>query len=309
LVTGAAGFAGGHLVDRLVADGVRVTAWHRPGGTAPRAIAGVTWKAVDLLDREAVVRALDETAADAVYHCAGAPHVGSSWRQTRATFEVNVLCTHRLLEALRLTHPAARLVITSSAMVYAASLEALHEGSAVGPASPYGVSKLAQEMVATEDAGTQDVVIARAFNHFGPRQSPGFVTSDFARRVADIEAGRFAPEIAVGNLEARRDLTDVRDTVDAYRHLAAGGRAGGVYNVCSGQAVMMGDLLEMLLARARTAIAVRVDPARFRPVDQPLVLGDNTRIRSELGWAPAIPLSQTLDDVLNYWRGKAASGT
>ncbi len=308
LVTGAAGFAGGHLVDRLVRDGVGVTAWHRPGGAPPRPLAGATWAAVDLGDRDAIARALDRIAPDAVYHCAGAPHVGRSWDRTLATFETNVRCTHHLVEALRVRHPRARLVVTSSAMVYATSDEALSERAPLHPASPYAVSKLAQELVALEDAGPQHVCIARSFNHFGPRQTPGFVTSDFARRIADIEAGRFPPEMAVGNLDARRDLTDVRDTVRAYQLMAERGTAGRIYNVCSGRTVVIRELLDRLLARARVPIAVRTDPKRLRPSDQPIVLGDSGRIRSELGWQPTIPLDQTLDDVLAYWRGQSAAG-
>lgn len=307
VVTGAAGFAGSHLIDLLACSGVTVTAWNRPGGSEPRVVDGVSWDAVDLMNRATVERALERAAPDIVYHCSGAPHVGGSWHNTAATFEANVRCTHHLVESLRALHSPARLLITSSAMVYAASAEALNEESTVQPASPYAVSKLAQELVAAEDSEGRHVSIVRAFNHFGPRQTPGFVTSDFARRIADIEAGHMKPEIAVGNLEARRDLTDVRDTVRAYRLIGERGRAGRTYNVCSGRTVVIRELLEMLLARARVPISVRTDPARFRPIDQPVVLGDNTRIRDELGWTPEIPLQQTLDDVLEYWRGQATT--
>lgn len=306
VVTGAAGFAGSHLVDLLADEGQRVVAWHRPGGHPPRPVEGVTWDAVDLMDRAAIAHALERARPDIVYHCAGAPHVGHSWRNTLATFEANVRCTHHLVEALRAGHRDIRVVVTSSAMVYAASSTALDETAVVQPASPYAVSKLAQEMVAREDAGGLQVSIARSFNHFGPRQSPGFVTSDFARRIADIEAGRFAPEIAVGNLEARRDLTDVRDTVRAYRLMAAGAEPGAIYNVCSGRTIVIRELLDLLLARARVPITVRTDPARLRPSDQPVVLGDPSRIQRDLGWTATIPLERTLDDVLEYWRGQAA---
>lgn len=306
LVTGAAGFAGGHLVELLAQQGQRVVAWARPGGQPPRPAEGVTWDAVDLRDRTAVAEALKRARPDVVYHCAGAPHVGHSWQKTRSTFETNVLCTHHLMEALRASHRHTRVVVTSSAMVYAASNEALGEQSLVRPASPYAVSKLAQEMVALEDSGDQQVAVARAFNHFGPRQSPGFVTSDFARRIADIEAGRFKPEIAVGNLDARRDLTDVRDTVRAYALMAERARPGAIYNVCSGRTVVIRDLLDMLLAKAQVPITIRTDPARLRPSDQPIVLGDPSRIQTDLGWSATIPLAQTLDDVLAYWRAQAA---
>lgn len=304
LVTGAAGFAGSHLLDLLVQEGVPVTAWHRPGGSAPRDVPGVMWESVDLLDRECVRAAIGRLNPQTVYHCAGAPHVGHSWNTTEATLATNVRCTHYLVEALRDHGRDVRLMVTSSAMVYAASTAALSEDSPVRPASPYAVSKLAQEMVAIDGADTQRVTVARAFNHFGPRQSQGFVAADFARRIADIEAGHGPPEIAVGNLEARRDLTDVRDTVRAYRLIAEQGLKGRTYNVCSGRTIVVRDLLDLLLARALVPIAVRIDPTRFRPIDQPVVLGDPGRIRAELGWTPLIPLEQTLDDLLAYWRGR-----
>ncbi len=308
LVTGAAGFAGSHLIDLLTLEGNPVTAWHRPGGSPPRPVPGVIWEPVDLLDREAVRRAIERLDPAVVYHCAGAPNVSHSWSTIGSTFAMNVRCTHHLVEALRRHGGRARLMVAGSAMIYEASTDALSEDAAVRPASPYAVSKLAQEMVAMEDAGAQHVSIARSFNHLGPRQNPGFVASDFARRIADIEAGRFEPEIAVGNLDAHRDLTDVRDTVRAYRLIAERGQAGRTYNVCSGRTVLIRALLEMLLARARVPVAVRTDPARFRPIDQPIVLGNPARIQSELGWTPRIPLEQTLDDLLAYWRERAAAG-
>jgi GDP-4-dehydro-6-deoxy-D-mannose reductase len=148
-------------------------------------------------------------------------------------------------------------------------------------------------------------MIARAFNHFGPRQDPWFVASGFARRIADIEAGRWAPEISVGNLDARRDLTDVRDTVRAYRMILERGAPGRAYNVCSGRAIAIRELLDMLLARARVPIEIKIDPARYRPNDLPLLVGDPGRLRDELGWQPEVPLSRTIDDLLEYWRCQA----
>jgi GDP-4-dehydro-6-deoxy-D-mannose reductase len=147
------------------------------------------------------------------------------------------------------------------------------------------------------------IMIARAFNHFGPRQHPDFSTSGFARQIASIEAGLQPPEIAVGNLDARRDLTDVRDTVRAYRAIVDRGQPGRAYNVCSGHAVAMRAVLDMLIARARIPIRVQVDPKRLRPNDVPVLLGDPGRLHAELGWAPTIPLEKTLDDILLYWRG------
>jgi GDP-4-dehydro-6-deoxy-D-mannose reductase len=161
-------------------------------------------------------------------------------------------------------------------------------------------------MVGGDNPDGPQVLVARAFNHFGPRQDPWFVGSGFARRIADIEVGRWEPDIAVGNLDARRDLTDVRDTVKAYRQILERGVPGRIYNVCSGHAIAIRELLDLLLSRARVPIRIKVDPARYRPNDQPLIVGDPTRIRTELGWTPEIPIEQTLDDLLEFWRATAS---
>ncbi len=310
LVTGAAGFVGGHLIDLLASSGRSdIVAWHRPRGSAPgggaTSAANVSWQGVDLLDAPLVRRAIDELKPAAVYHCAGAAHVGLSWGDTARTLAINVRGTHHLLDALRRARPGARVVIPSSAMVYAPADRALSEDDPLVPRSPYALSKLAQEMEGLRSiADGLDVTVARAFNHMGPRQDPFFAAAGFARRIADIEAGRWEPEIAVGNLDARRDLTDVRDTIRAYTIILARGTVGRPYNVCSGRAITIRELLERLLARARVPIRVRVDQARLRPNDVPLLLGDPGRIQSELGWQPEIPLDRTLDDLLDDWRSR-----
>jgi GDP-4-dehydro-6-deoxy-D-mannose reductase len=302
LVTGAAGFAGSHLIDLLSRDGAEIVAWHRPGGGAPREVAGTRWEAVDLLDHSSVVAAVARLRPSSVYHCAGAAHVGQSWDSTESTFATNVRGTHHLLTALDRASDDARVLIPSSALIYAPAGEALTEHHPLVPSSPYGLSKLAQEMLGMRTNGQLSVTIARAFNHFGPRQDPHFVASGFARRIADIEKGRWEPEISVGNLDAQRDLTDVRDTVRAYRMILERGQPARPYNVCSGRAITIRHLLDQLIARARVQVAVRIDPARYRPNDAPLLLGDPSRVREELGWTAEIPIEQTLDDLLDYWR-------
>jgi GDP-4-dehydro-6-deoxy-D-mannose reductase len=304
LVTGAAGFAGSHLLDRLSGESHDLVAWHRPGGAPPSDIANVRWRGVDLLDRAAVRAALEADTPDIVYNCAGAAHVGRSWEHIESTFAINVRGTHNLVESLRDINGDARILIPSSAMVYAASDSPLSEDDPLVPSSPYAVSKLAQEMLGRGNGDRPRVCIARAFNHFGPRQDSWFVASGFARRIADIEAGRWAPELSVGNLEARRDLTDVRDTVRAYTLIAERGAAGRPYNVCSGSAISIHELLDTFLARARVRVTVKTDPSRYRPNDVPIVIGDAHRIRTELGWTPQIPLERTVDDLLEYWRSR-----
>jgi GDP-4-dehydro-6-deoxy-D-mannose reductase len=315
LVTGAAGFAGSHLLDLLSAEGAQVVAWHRPNGTRAAMADGtvpahITWRSVDLLDADEVYRAIAELCPSAVYHCAGAAHVGRSWESTTGTFAVNVRGTHHLFEGLRRASVRARVILPSSALVYASADVGLLEDDLLMPRSPYALSKLAQEMVGQHARNdVLHVTIARAFNHVGPRQNSYFAASGFARRIADIEAGRWEDEIAVGNLNARRDLTDVRDTIRAYQLILEHGQSGRAYNVCSGHAISIGDLLDMLLARARVPIRVRVDTVRYRPHDIPVLVGDHTRISTELGWQPQIPLERTLDDLLEFWRTQSATAS
>jgi GDP-4-dehydro-6-deoxy-D-mannose reductase len=307
LVTGAAGFAGSHLLDLLTVNAAPgdILGWHRPG-RVPSPRPAVKWDSVDLLDRPSVIEAIARSKPALVYHCAGAAHVGRAWERTEATFATNVRGTHHLFDALRLAGLPVRVLVPSSALVYRPMSEALTEDHPLVPASPYGLSKLAQELVGMHSPGIE-VTIARAFNHLGPRQDPSFSTSGFARQIAAIEAGLQPPDLHVGNLEARRDLTDVRDTVRAYTLIAERGRPGRVYNVCSGRAPSIRDVLEMLVARARLPIRVQVDSARFRPNDVPLLLGDPARLRNELGWSPLVPLQQSVDDVLGYWRSVIAA--
>jgi GDP-4-dehydro-6-deoxy-D-mannose reductase len=308
LVTGAAGFAGSHLLDLLDGDTTvrQLVGWRRSpeDGVAGAAWKRVVWENVDLLDREAVRTAIGRLRPSTVYHCAGAAHVGRAWDLTEATFAINVRGTHHLLDALARTGRASRVLIPSSALVYAPADRALREDDPLVPSSPYGLSKLAQEMLA-QHAGNEVVVcVARAFNHIGPRQNPWFAASGFARRIADIERGRWEPTISVGNLDARRDLTDVRDTVRAYQAIVNGAGPAEVFNVCSGSTTTIRDLLDRLIARARVPVAVKADPARYRPNDTPVLLGDGSRIKARFGWAPRIPIEQTVDDLLEYWRNR-----
>jgi GDP-4-dehydro-6-deoxy-D-mannose reductase len=306
LVTGAAGFVGSHLVESLAQDqqaDVTLIAWHRPGGRPPLDIPGTTWQAVDLLDPAAVRRGIEHVQPAIVYHCGGAAHVGRSWGDTAATFAANVRGTHHLLEALRFNGRQTRVLIPGSAMEYRPASEPLTEDHALVPPSPYGVSKLAQELLGVHaSAGNVSVTIARAFNHIGARQDASFAASGFARQIAEIEAGRREPEVVVGNLDARRDTMDVRDTVHAYRTIAERGQSRRPYNVSTGHAIAIGEMLERLTAQARVRVTVRVDPHRFRPNDVPVLIGDSSRLRRELGWAPTISLSRALDDLLAYWR-------
>ena len=198
----------------------------------------------------------------------------------------------------------ARVLVMGSATVYRPSLDALDERAPIGTVNPYALSKLAQEQLAVRahDEDGLDTLVVRAFNHIGPRQQPTFFASSFARQIAEIEAGLREPRMLVGNLDARRDLTDVRDTVRAYIALMAHGRSGQVYNVSCGAAVRIGDILDRLLALAHVAIEVATDPALLRPSDTPVILGSHARLTRDTGWRPTISLDTTLRDLLDAWR-------
>jgi GDP-4-dehydro-6-deoxy-D-mannose reductase len=305
LVTGAGGFAGSHLVEHLAGFGP-VVGWGR--SAAPREIAAIArWERIDLLDRAAVRAAIARLRPREIYHCAGVAHVAESWQQTAATLAGNALATHHLLDALARSGAGARVLIAGTSYVYAPGPEPIGEDAPAVPAGPYALSKFAQEQLAL-DAGRHDgieVVVARAFNHTGPRQQPSFIAPAVARQIALIERGTQPPVLKVGNLEATRDLSDVRDVVRGYRAIMGAAAPGAVYNVASGTGRTIRSVVDALVARARVPIAVDVDAARFRPNDIPVLVGNASRLRQLTGWSPEIPFDRTLDDLLEYWRQHA----
>ena len=231
----------------------------------------------------------------------------TSWKAPTESLTTNVLGQLNLFEACRRSGISPRIQIACSSeeygMVYEDELP-IKETNPLRPLSPYAVSKVAQDMLAYQYwmSYKTDVVRTRGFNHEGPRRGPVFVASDFAKQIADIERGQKAPVIHVGNLEARRDFTDVRDMVKAY-WLALEKCAGGeVYNICSGKAWRIRDVLDLLLTMTRVKIEVREDAARLRPSDVPVLLGDYSKFHAATGWDPTIPFETTLADMLDYWR-------
>jgi GDP-4-dehydro-6-deoxy-D-mannose reductase len=309
LVTGAAGFVGSHLIELLERDAsTQIIAWLRPD-TEPLVTGNrVIWHGVELHDRNAVASALSAFAPSEIYHLAGVPHVGDSWAHVHETFAGNVLATHHLFAAIRQAGIRPRVLIASTAFVYAPQNRAITEHDPVRPNSPYGTSKLAQEMVAThawQDDGIP-ALIARSFNHVGPRQAPSFVASSVAKQIAEIEARLQPPTLVVGNLESQRDIMDVRDTVRAYRSMMQSAKPGLPYNVCSGTLVHVGTLVNQLTATSRVPITIKQDPSRFRPIDTAMVAGDHSRLTADTGWRPEVPLEQTLGDLLDYWRARTS---
>jgi GDP-4-dehydro-6-deoxy-D-mannose reductase len=303
LITGVSGFAGGHLVEYLAPDH-HVVGWSRSAPSSEIATAA-NWEHIDLLDRETVRRRMKALRPAVVYHCAGATQVAQSWKNPSQPLSSNVLATHYLFDAIRRAGAACRVLVTGSGAIYAPSRSPLEEGSPVAPSNPYAVSKLAQEALGLR-AGFEDgldVIVTRSFNHTGPRQTPSFVAPSIARQIALIERGAVEPVIRVGNLDAERDLTDVRDVVRAYVALVKAGRPGTVYNVASGIGHSVRSIIEVLIATAGVQVRMETDPARLRPVDNPILVGDASRLREATGWTPRIPFDRMLGDLLAYWRG------
>jgi len=311
LVTGAAGFAGSHALDLLAAEQATIIGWARPGTAVPESPHGVTWRLVDVTSGADVDRAIAQDRPDVVLHLAGDARSNRSAAQVGNTLLVNVYGTSNVLNAIGRHARHARVIVAGSALIYSAANEPLTESSPVRPSGAYAVSKLAQEMVALRAAEHDGlhVIVARAFNHIGPRQSPEFIASSLAKQIALIETGRLEPTLFVGNLDPRRDLTDVRDMVRAYRALVDRGTSGLAYNICRGEALSVRELIDALLARACVPVNVVVDPQRVRKVDIPLVLGSHARLTSDTGWQPEVPFARTLDDLLTYWREQVLAGT
>lgn len=310
LVTGAAGFVGGHLVESLRAEqpGLEVIALVRPhGGAHVEPPSGVRVLEADLEDVAAVASAVEAARPDRVVHLAGQSSVHHSWIDPGGTLRTNLLGTVNLVAALCALDAPVRLLVVGSAEEYgpvAAEDLPVREDHPCRPASPYAVSRVAQGHLAQQYAAGSKVEVlrTRTFPHTGPRRGEAFAESSFARQIAEVETGLRKPVLKVGNLEAVRDYSDVRDVVRAYWFLLERGRAGEVYNVCSGRGVRIGDVLQRLVDLAGVRVEIRQDPDRLRPADLPALVGDPGRLKAATGWEPRVPAERTLEDLLEYWR-------
>jgi GDP-4-dehydro-6-deoxy-D-mannose reductase len=297
LVTGASGFVGGHLTEHLRQAGDEVIGDPESG-------------IVDIRDSDSVRSWFESARPEVVYHLAGWSDVGASWSAPEQVFRVNADGTLHVFRAAATTG-VRRVLLVSSADVYGIVDEAdlpITEDHPLRPVSPYAASKVAADFLGLQAwlGHGLEVLRVRAFNHFGPGQSTHFVAPSIASRIAQNERDG-TDEIPVGNLDARRDLTDVRDVVRAYRLLVERGTPGEAYNVCSGAAVRIADLAASLLERAQRPMRLVVDPARHRPIDVPVLRGANDRLQAATGWQPEILLDTTLDDILAEWRERAAA--
>jgi GDP-4-dehydro-6-deoxy-D-mannose reductase len=295
-VTGGSGFVGAWLRAHLEEAGDEVVA---------------TGAEVDVTDGRAIAAAMAGARPDAVYHLAALAHVGRSWQEPAEYFRVNAGGTLNVLEAARRCEPPPRVVVVSSAEVYGAVRPEqlpVTEDEPLRPVSPYAAGKAAAELLAVQAhlGHGLPVVRARPFNHTGPGQAPTFVVPAFARRIVAAQRDGSA-SLRVGNLSAARDLLDVRDVVRAYRLLAVGGRPGEAYNVCSGEAVVVGDLVRRMLDLAGADLELVEDPELLRPVDVPVMRGDPARLAGATGWRPEVDLDDTLRAVLDEARAEAAA--
>jgi GDP-4-dehydro-6-deoxy-D-mannose reductase len=308
LITGVSGFVGGHLARQIagrgeVALGVGIEA---PRPEIRHVLAG-HWEA-DIGEAEALQAVLAEAAPTAIVHLAAQSSGAESFERPVETYRSNALGTLALLEAVRRAAPQARVLVVGTGEVYGPQPAGsrVSEDAPFRPVSPYALSKAAADAIA-ETCGrlwNLDVVRTRSFGHVGPGQTDRFLVPSWAEQISEIEAGRRDPVLRVGNLDVTRDLTDARDVVDAYLALLARGRSGGAYNVCRGVGTRLVDLTRVLCERARVPIRVEVDPARVRPADLPYLVGDPATITRDTGWKAAIPLEQTLYEVLQEWRGR-----
>lgn len=312
LITGMAGFAGSHLADLLLAK----TDWTLVGLSRDisrlTSTARVHWREVDVVDANATSRAVAEEHPDAVVHLAAQANVPKSWDNPWFTYEQNVRGQLHLFQGILAAGITPRVLVVSSNEVYGAPQPhelPMREDKPLRPNNPYAVSKAAQDLMALQYHISHrcDVVVARPFNHVGPGQRMQYVIPSLAMQVAEIEAGMREPAMALGNMAAQRDFTDVRDVVAAYLGLLQSGVAGEVYNVCSGVPRSIQSVLDTLTRLAGVTITQTTDPAKFRPVDTPVSYGDSSRLRAATGWTQAIPFEQTLTDMLNEARERCRS--
>ncbi len=312
LITGVTGFVGKHLALHLLSQkSYEVIGTYR----SESSLASVgdvkdqmQLKKVDLNEADAVESLLLSIKPDVIFHLAAQASSSKSFAIPVETLTNNIISEFSILDVLRKHNlQNTRVIIVSTGEIYGAVTPSdipVDEDTPLRPATPYAVSKLSQDFLGLQSylAYKLDIVRLRPFNHIGPGQREGFVVADFAKQIAEIEAGKKEPEISVGNLDAKRDFTDVQDMVRAYELAIQKGKAGEVYNIGSGKSRKIKDILDTLLSFSSKKITVTVDPEKFRPIDVPEIYCDCSKFHSVTEWEPSIPFEKTLQDILDYWR-------
>lgn len=310
LVIGGAGFVGKYLVRHLLELKHEVIITKMPMEEAR--VEGAAVYDLDILDKATVTELLEKISPDLVFHLAAQSSVSMSWKNPQQTVDVNVKGSVNVLDGLRNMKKKARILLIGSGEEYGQvfpSETPVCETDPLRPGNIYAATKACQNMIGRiyAQAYGMNLVMVRAFNHIGPDQSPVFAAADFCRQAALIESGMQEAVIRVGNLEAKRDFTDVRDVVHAYVLLAEKGQAGETYNVGSGHAVSIGDVLKLVLKQSAVEIQVEVDEEKLRPVDVPVMEADVRKVWRDVGWKAQIQLEQTIGDMMEYWRSVIGS--
>ena len=308
LIIGAAGFVGGYLIEQLESN-CSVSVTKLPHETVSGNTENIEVYNLDIMNISNIKDLLNQVRPDHIYHLAAQSSVALSWKNPNLTVDINIKGTINLLDAVRELDYNPRVLLIGSGEEYGRirpEETPVKEDNKLRPGNIYAVTKATQNMIGElyADAYGMDIVMVRAFNHIGPKQAPIFVVADFCRQVAEIEFGKQEPVIGVGNLSAKRDFTDVRDVVRAYEMLMENAKSGQIYNVGSGSAVEIRDILDMILSMSDKKIEVFIDESKLRPVDVPVIEADIRKITEYIGWKKEITLEQTIKETLDYWRNK-----
>jgi GDP-4-dehydro-6-deoxy-D-mannose reductase len=315
LVTGVAGFVGSHMVEFLMKQkGVEifgVDRWYTDKDNLKHLMDKFEYLEFDLSDYSSVYSVLEQVKPDKIFHLAAQSFVPNSWKAPAETLGTNIMGELNIFEACRHLKINPWIQLACSSEEYGMVLEnevPIKETNPLRPLSPYGVSKVGQDLLGYQYfmSYKMKIVRTRAFNHTGPRRGKNFVTSNFANQIVEIEKGKREPVIYVGNLEAKRDFSDVRDIVRGYWLATEKGEPGEVYNLCSGKTMTIQSMLDTLLglSHLKDKIKIKEDPARLRPSDVTVLLGDCSKFTKQTGWQAEIPFAKTMEDLINYWREK-----
>jgi GDP-4-dehydro-6-deoxy-D-mannose reductase len=313
LITGITGFVGSHLAEFLLqkedVEVFGIVRWRSQKDNIVHILDQVALTECDIRDASSVRKCIEEIKPDKIFHLAAQSFVPTSWHAPSETLTTNIIGTINILEAIKEFKINPWVQIAGSSEEYGKVLKdelPIKETNPLRPLSPYGVSKVTQDLLGYQYymSYNLNIVRTRGFNHTGPRRGDVFVSSNFAKQIARIEKGLQEPVIYVGNLEAKRDFTDVRDMVRAYWLALEKGKPGEVYNICSGKVYSIKEVLDILLSLSKVNVEIKEDPERMRPSDVPVLHGDYSKFHKDTGWEPIIPFEQTLMDLLNYWREK-----